>query len=222
VTKTCRDIEAQILNAQRATKGASAVSLALQAIKEAVDADSAISTETRSLLETLICFGEHANFFSMSLPLNQLVADTATLREATLRSNRSIAFSTSMAAPYVNTTLFPTQTKLLLRSAQTARNEAILTTAVVIRLGVTLGVLNSFRRYGRYAKSNQGRQNDSFKPSAYVQPARTQAVTRMGYRSRPNRGGYVMPSDKNPLPRQPFRLLCFSKLETATGSLSAR
>jgi hypothetical protein len=92
-------------------KSASAVALAVQAARCVLNNEENLPQEFAQKINTLLAFAAHASHHSIMLPLQQIVADTATMRELALATNNipvsDPKYSGFLRAPFVNSSLFP-------------------------------------------------------------------------------------------------------------------
>jgi hypothetical protein len=78
-------LEGQVAILQRGVKSASAISLAVQAMRCMVEKEEKLPQSFKEQMVTLLAFAAHASHHALVMPLQQIVADTATMRESWLR-----------------------------------------------------------------------------------------------------------------------------------------
>jgi hypothetical protein len=80
-----------------------------------------LPSDCKSTLEVILSFAAYANHHPMALPFQQVVADTAAMRELVSKAQniqpKDPQYAKFMRAPYVNTSLFPGCAQALVKSA---------------------------------------------------------------------------------------------------------
>jgi hypothetical protein len=205
VARSFAQIEGQIAVLQRGIKSASSVSLALEALKEAVRAEGNLRPQFSKALNTLLAFAAYANYHSMTMPFQLLVSDTASLRELTLQvngiTNREPDYASFMTAPFVNTSLFPgcasalTKTKARLTRAHSYysrqyKNRSFPMASNSRRWNTT----ERNKRFGKKFQPSQAQQQQhqyqTFQKSFYQMRQKQGQGNRGAGQQRPNRGRY--------------------------------
>jgi hypothetical protein len=163
VTRTYHQLEGQVAILQRGVKSASAVALAIQAARRAVDTEESLPQEFAQKVTTLLAFAAHASHHSIMLPLQQIVADTATMRELALSANNipvsDPKYSGFLRAPFVNSSLFPGCAQAL----EKARSKYTRPHSFYSRGYTTKGfanVNNKRRFYYKQKRRGDGRKNE--------------------------------------------------------------